>query len=107
MIINHNNLHLEPVVFKQDYQNFKKGMYGLLTASMQLDTLEFVCAINFHPYFGLKPPWISFFFTTEKDYKDFCENTLKLLSDEHIFWQEITDGANELKKVLKEHKNKT
>ena len=89
MIINHNNLHLEPIVFKQDYQNFKKGMYGLLTASMQLDTLEFVCAINFHSYFGFNPSWISFFFTTEKDYKDFCENIIGLLPEGHKFWKDI------------------
>ena len=106
MLIDHNSLHLKPIVFKHDYDNIRSGMYGLLTASMQIDTLEFVCAVNFHSYFGLKPPWISFFFTTEAQYKYFCDNIIGLLSDEHIFWQEITDEANEIRSVMDKHKNK-
>jgi hypothetical protein len=107
MITDHNNLHLKPVKFKQDYQDIRKHMCGLLTASMQVDTHEFVCAVNFHKCFSRNPSWISFFFTHEKDYKDFCENIIGLLPEGHAFWYALTNEANEIKRVMDEHKNKT
>lgn len=105
MIIDHNNLHLKPVEFKQDYNNFRKGMFGFVTSSLQVDEDRFNCSIILHPSHGFKPPWISFFFTTEAQYKYFCDNTIGLLAEDHIFWQEMVDEADELKRTMKEHKD--
>ena len=93
MLKDHNNLHLKPVEFKQDYMDIYKGMFGLLTASLQLGDNQFVCAISFHGTCNCHPPWVSFNFTDEGKYKDFCENQIGLLSEDHEYWQEIVDAA--------------
>ena len=99
----YNNLHMKPVILKQDYGDiFKKDMCGLCTASIEITKNDFSVAIMFHKNTGFQPPWTTFHFTTAEDYKTFCTDTVGLLSENHVLFAEIAKEASVLKGVLKE-----
>lgn len=105
-IENHNNLHLKPIEFKQNYFEIPKGLFGLLTASIQLGDDQFVCAIVFHQSLAFNLPWKSFNFTEEGEYKDFCENIIGLLPEDHEYWQEIMEEAERFEKAMMQFKKR-